>query len=82
MRTSTIKATAKRTSIARRAARKPAPVILTAGQKAAATKRANGLNLSTVAKQAYATRQANRVFAAEQLARAARAAKRAAKRAA
>jgi hypothetical protein len=42
-----------------RAKRAPKVISLTPGQKAAATKRANGLDLAAVAAKALATRQAN-----------------------
>ncbi len=58
------------------AARKTRKVELTAGQKAARTKRLAGLDLSAVARKAVRTRRAN-VRAAER-AKAERAAKRAA----
>ena len=45
-------------------------IILTPGQKAAATKRANGLDLSAVAHKAQATRLAN-IAAAEKAAKSA-----------
>lgn len=50
--------------MARKNAKKP--IILTAGQKAAATKRANGLDLKAVAAKAAATRLARSVKAARE----------------
>ncbi len=55
-------------------ARKARKVVLTPGQKAARTKRLNGLDLSAVALKAVATRRAN-VRKAAKLAKAAKAAR-------
>lgn len=65
-----------------RNSRKAAPLPLTPGQKAAATKRANGLDLSAVANKAVETRRANIAAAEREAAKMARAHKARAKKAA
>lgn len=73
---------AKISNIATRATRTAKVIPLTPGQKAAATKRANGLDLSAVAQKAVATRLANNEAREIAARKAERAAKRAAKKAA
>lgn len=70
---------AKQVKIASKSARTARKIEMTPGQKAAATKRAMGLDLTAVAQKAHATRLAN-IAAAEKAAKAeARKAKRAAR---